>query len=65
RYFRDELDVELGKLPAELLIDFLKAAIGAHFYNRGLYDAQALFASKADELIEAIYALEQPVSPRR
>ena len=62
KYFRDELDTELGKLPAELLLDFLKTAIGGHFYTRGLYDAQALFAARSDELVEAIYGLEQPVA---
>jgi uncharacterized protein (DUF2164 family) len=58
-YFRDELDHELGQLPAELLLDFVGAKIGVHFYNRGLYDAQAVVAAKIDDINEAIYGLER------
>jgi uncharacterized protein (DUF2164 family) len=58
-YFRDELDHEIGQLPAELLLDFIGAKIGVHFYNRGLYDAQAVLAAKMEDLTEAIYGLER------
>ena len=59
RYFSEELDHDLGRLPAELLVDFLGENIGVHFYNRGLYDAQAVVAAKVDDLGEAILALER------
>lgn len=65
RYFQRELDVELGKLPAEMLLDFLKETLGPRFYNKGLADAQAMVAAKADDLVEAIYTLEQPISRGR
>lgn len=58
-YFRDELDVELGGLPAEMLLDFLVREIGPFFYNRGLYDAQAVVAKKSEEIGEAILGLER------
>ena len=58
-YFRDELDQDLGALPAEMLLDFLGAEIGPFFYNRGLYDAQAVVAKKGDEIGEAILGLER------
>ncbi|GAA0634330.1 DUF2164 domain-containing protein [Brevundimonas lenta] len=58
-YFRDELDVELRDLPAEMLIDFLGREIGPFFYNRGLYDAQAVVAKKAEDIAEAIAGLER------
>ncbi len=58
-YFRDELDVELGGLPAEMLLDFLGREIGPFFYNRGLYDAQAIVAKKAEDISEAIAGLER------
>ena len=35
-YFRDELDVELRDLQAQMLIDFLSSEIGPFFYNRAL-----------------------------
>jgi uncharacterized protein (DUF2164 family) len=58
-YFADEMDHDLGVLPAEMLIAFIARDVGAAFYNRGLYDAQALIAAKAEETVDAIYGLEQ------
>lgn len=58
-YFRDELDVELRDLPAEMLIDFLAREIGPFFYNRALYDAQDVLRKKADDISEAIAGLER------
>ncbi len=59
RWFRDELDQDIGQLPARLLLDFFSRRIGGYFYNRGLYDAQAVLAAKVDDLGEAILSLEQ------
>lgn len=59
-YFRDKLDQEIGGFDAEFLIDFFGEELGAHFYNRGLRDAQALFAGKLEELSDSIYELEKP-----
>lgn len=58
-YFRDELETELAALPAEILLDFLGREIGPFFYNRGLYDAQAVVAKKAEDIGEAIAGLER------
>lgn len=58
-YFRDELEVDLATLPAEMLLDFLGREIGPFFYNRGLYDAQAVVAKKAEDIGEAIAGLER------
>ena len=58
-YFRDELDVELRDLQAQMLVDFLSAEIGPFFYNRALYDAQAVLKKKADDISEAIAGLER------
>ncbi|GAB2527837.1 DUF2164 domain-containing protein [Microbulbifer agarilyticus] len=59
-YFTEELDQDIGNFDAEFLIDFFAEEVGAYFYNRGLYDAQALFSKKVDELGESIYELERP-----
>ena len=59
RYFDAELDQKIGDLPAELLLDFFAGHVGAYFYNRGLYDAQAAFAARMDDVSDAIYALER------
>ncbi|WP_339328413.1 DUF2164 family protein [Luteimonas aquatica] len=48
-----------------MLLDFLAEEIGGYFYNRGLYDAQALVSAKMDDLSDAIYQLERPTEFRR
>lgn len=58
-YFQDNLEQEIGGFDAEFLIDFFAEEVGAHFYNRGLHDAHALFSGKVEELVESIYELEQ------
>jgi uncharacterized protein (DUF2164 family) len=64
RYMDQELDLEIGNMDAEFLIDFLNTSLGAHFYNLGLKDAQALFARKVDDINDEIYALEKQVDDR-
>ena len=59
-YFAEELKQEIGRFDAEFLLDFFAGEVGAYFYNRGLYDAQAILSGKLDELGEAIYQLERP-----
>ena len=58
-FMRDELDTEIGDLQASMLMDFFAEKLGHAVYNRAIYDAQALIAAKADEMAEALYALEQ------
>jgi Uncharacterized conserved protein len=59
-YFREELDQDIGAIPAELLMQFFSERMGAYFYNRGLYDAQALVRKQIESLSDDIFALEQP-----
>ena len=59
-YFREELNQEIGQFDAEFLLDFFSAEVGAYYYNRGLYDAQAILEKKMDTITEAIYELERP-----
>lgn len=58
-YFKDELEQDIGQFDAQFLLDFFAEEIGAYFYNRGLYDAQALLERKIDDLAESIYELEK------
>jgi uncharacterized protein (DUF2164 family) len=62
RYFERELDQELGQFDADFLLDFFTEEIGAVYYNRGLYDAQALMSAKVELIAEQIVELELPVS---
>ena len=59
-YFREELDQEIGQFPAEFLLDFFTEEVGAFYYNRGLFDAQAVVQKRVDSISEAIDELEQP-----
>lgn len=59
RYFVDELDSSIGNIPAEQLLMFFGEAIGPYYYNRGLNDAQAVFARVSDSFNDEIYGLEQ------
>ncbi|MCP5144123.1 MAG: DUF2164 domain-containing protein [Gammaproteobacteria bacterium] len=64
-YFREELNQDIGKFDALFLLDFIAEEFGAYFYNRGLYDAQALLETRMETLAEAIYELERPTEFRR
>ena len=59
-YMREELEQEVGQFDAGFLLDFFAEEIGAYFYNRGLYDAQAILESRLENIAEAIYEIEKP-----
>jgi len=59
-YIREELDQEIGAFEAGFLLDFFAEEIGSYFYNRGLYDAQAILQSRLENIGEAIYDIEKP-----
>jgi uncharacterized protein (DUF2164 family) len=63
-YFSGELRQEIGRFDAEFLLDFFSSEVGSYFYNRGLYDAQAILSSRMDDLTDAIYQLERPTGFR-
>ena len=58
-YFQEELDQQIGQFDAGFLLDFFAEEIGPSFYNRGLYDAQAVLESRMEQVAEAIYELEK------
>jgi uncharacterized protein (DUF2164 family) len=59
-YFQEELDQDIGQFDAGFLLDFFAEEIGPYFYNRGLYDAQAILESRLENIGEAIYEIEKP-----
>ena len=59
-YFQGELHQELGGFDAEFLLDFFAEEMGAYFYNRALYDAQAIMQRRLEDFGEAIFELEKP-----
>jgi uncharacterized protein (DUF2164 family) len=64
-YFRTELDSSIGSIPAEMLMMFFAEKMGAYFYNRGIYDAQALVRERMDTLADDMFGLEQPTKHLR
>ena len=60
-YFDEELNQEIGQFPAEFLLGFFTKEIGPYFYNRGLFDAQAVLQKRMDSIGEAIDELEVPL----
>ncbi|MFT5755952.1 MAG: hypothetical protein ACI9LM_000664 [Alteromonadaceae bacterium] len=61
RYFLKELDQELEQFDADFLLDFFSKELGAYFYNRGLYDAQAILTERLESISDAIYEIEKPI----
>ena len=59
-HFATEFEFELGRFEAEEFLEFITTLVGPHFYNRGLYDAQAALMAKIDDINDAIYQLEMP-----
>lgn len=59
-YFDQELKQQIGRFDAEFLLDFMAEEVGVYFYNRGLYDAQAILSKRLDDLSETILDLEKP-----
>lgn len=63
-WLKDELDQQVGGLQAEALLDLVLADIGPLFYNRGVADARAVAAARAEDLDEALHGLERQLSLR-
>jgi uncharacterized protein (DUF2164 family) len=60
RYFSEELEHELGELPAQLFLDFVLEEIGPSVYNAAITDAQTYVRDRVAELEDALHAPEFP-----
>lgn len=58
---QDMLGVEVAPFDALDLLDQLADSLGPHFYNQGVYDAQAVIRDRADTTIEAVDQLIRPL----
>ena len=54
-----EQDLELGRLPAEMLVEFIEQQIGRLYYNQGLRDAETLIRAKTEDVSDALYGIER------
>ena len=55
----EELDVDVGSLQAEMVLDRLLRDLGPVIYNRALSDCRAVVAAKAEDMDEALYGLQR------
>ena len=58
RYFKEELDQDIGDLKAGLMLDFCVKEIGASIYNQAIADAQTFFSARVVDLEGACYERE-------
>ena len=59
-----ELEVEVGTVQAEMVLDRLVLDLGPVLYNRALTDARAVIAAKAEDMDEALYGLQRQTDLR-
>lgn len=65
RYFAEQLDQELGELPARPLLEFFLKEIGPSVYNSAIADAQVFLRDRITDLEGACYAPEFAYWPPR
>lgn len=65
RYFTEQLEQELGDLPARLLLEFFVKEIGPSVYNSAIADAQVYLRDRITDLEGACYAPEFAYWPPR
>lgn len=58
-WLQDEQDMELGRLPAEMLVEFIEEHIGKLYYNQALRDAETLIRAKVEDVADALYGMER------
>lgn len=50
KYFRQELDIELGEMQAKFVLGFFQKEIAPYAYNKGVADAEKFFRDKIEDL---------------
>jgi len=58
-WLRIEQDLDLGRLPSEMLVEFIEEKVGRLYYNRGLRDAETLIRAKVEDTADALYGMER------
>ena len=65
RYAEEELELTVGDLQADLLLDYILEEIGPSIYNQAIQDARAFFFDKLEDLEATCYIPELPYWPKR
>ena len=50
KYFRDELEQEIGEMRAKFLLDYFLKEIAPLAYNKGVKDAESFFRASVEDL---------------
>lgn len=62
RFFAQTLDLPLGDLAAERLLEFFVKELGAPVYNQAIQDARKFLQDKLDDLEGEFYEPDEPYS---
>ena len=58
-YMSDELDVDIGNLPAKFLLDFMVDLIGAKIYDQAISDAEPWLYDRFTGILEDLSVLKK------
>jgi uncharacterized protein (DUF2164 family) len=62
KFFAEQLDIELGELAAERILEFFVKELGAPVYNQAIQDARGFLQGKLDDLEGEFYEPDEPYS---
>jgi uncharacterized protein (DUF2164 family) len=65
RYLDENMDLDVGDLKAELLLDYVIEEVGPTIYNQAIADARAFFEERAADLEGVCYHSEFPYWTKR
>ena len=58
RYFDEALDLDIGDLKADLMLDFVLKEIAPTVYNQAIQDAQKLVQERMGDMDSTLFAVE-------
>ena len=58
-YMRDELDMDMGNLPAKFLLDFMVELIGPKIYDQAISDTEPWLYDRFTGILEDLSVLKK------
>jgi len=58
-YMSDELDIDIGNLPAKFLLDFMVELIGPKIYDQAISDAEPWLYDRFTGILEDLSVLKK------
>lgn len=58
-YMSDELDIDIGNLPAKLLLDYMVNLIGPKIYDQAINDAEPWLYDRFTSILEDLAVLKK------